>query len=216
MAKAIVKNSHFTLSGHNYFMGRAENIRLGTYGEKRASPLYVNYLDDQNYIPMLNFNIEKPTTVEIDFVKSKKTDFNLDANYKVANGTIGYSYENMKQGKLALIKMTVQNNELKDFINNDEDLLEEIKSYKIPRIANQVFVVVEASFAETFSSKADFKATYAKGILTVDAKTEAGASGKSTLTISQGTVFAYGIVKPVFNKDKSKITKFETDQWGMG
>ena len=216
MAKAIVKNSHFILSGHKYFMGRAENIRLGTYGEKRTSPLYKNYLDGQSNIPMLNFNIEKPTIVEIDFEKSKKADFNIDANYKVAGGTIGYSYENMKQGKLALIKMIIQSKEITDFINNDEDLLEEFKSYKIPRVANQVFVVVEASFAETFSSKADFKANFEKGILTVEANTEAGASGKSTLTISPGTVFAYGIVKPVFNKDKSKITKFETDQWGMG
>jgi hypothetical protein len=197
-------------------MGRAENVQLGTYGEKRASPLYVNYLDGQSNIPMVSFNIEKPATVEIDFEKSKKADFNIEADHKVADGTIGYSYENMKQGKLVLIKMIVQNNELKDFINNHVDVLEEIRSYKKPCVANQVFVIVEASFAETFSSNTDFKASFAKGILTVDAKTEAGASGKSTLTISQGSVFAYGIVKPIFNKDKSKITKFETDQWGMG
>jgi hypothetical protein len=216
MSKAVVRKNHMAISSHKYFTGRAENVKLGTFGEMRKSPLFANYLDGQGHFPLPDATIEKPATVEIDFEKSKSGEFGANATYLVANGSVKYSYDSMKQGKLVLMKLKIGNDILKTLINSDKKLFNELLFYKNPRIVNQVFVIVEASFASEFYRKISFNTHMTQGQLTIDADGGAGSSGKSSLIISAGTVFAYGVVKPVFDKNKTSVDKLLTDQWGMG
>jgi hypothetical protein len=122
----------------------------------------------------------------------------------------------MKSGKLKLVKLVVDNEDIKYAANHSPKALDNLKSYgNDARIANQIFVVMEASITKTFTSATSFNITVNQGLVKVSAEGSSGGSGATTVTVSEGSCFAYGLVKLDWDKGKHQLDKVTDDQWSF-
>jgi len=223
MSNAILKNKTLVFNHWSYFLASAENVTLGSYGEKKTPVGKPNYLLKERDFDLSGVLINSVEKIKLDVSKTKKGDFSLSGNAKAADGNVGVSYDNFKNASLVLMKFSISLGETRDLFNSDNNksktAIKELKVMKKPRIVNQVFVIVSADFADSISNSFDFKLkATAKGI---EATLSGNHTGTSTtkLTISAGTVFAYGLLEPVFQKPKAtadKISTFTPDQFGIG
>ena len=217
MANATIFRKHLELNGQKYYLAAAENMRLGSFGNKRYVPFTSVYLDEQGLVPMEDIPVESPTLVSIDFRKSQGIDAEGEVPFKVAEGQAGLTFEQMKQGKVVLLKLLVRSEVLRKAINENEALIGQFQTLLAPRLVNQVFVIAEASFARSFTNSVRFSATVSNGLQTISGGGGGTTGGEeSLLSISQGTIFAYGLLRPIFDKAGKAIVRFETDQLGLG
>jgi hypothetical protein len=223
MKVAVLKNKTLVFNHWSYFLASAENVTLGSYGEKKTPVGKPNYLLKERDFDLSGAEINSVEEVKLDVSKTRKGDFELAANAIVAGGNVQLTYDNFKEGKLVLMKFSVSLGEVKDIFNSSAEkskkAIRELRDMKKPRIVNQVFVIVSAEFARSISTTVNFKikATI-KGIDIEPSGSHTGSS-KSKVSISSGTVFAYGLLEPVFKKPKAKATeieKFTPDQFGIG
>lgn len=220
---AILKNNCLVFNKWSYFLASAENLKLGSYGSKMTPLLKPNYLLKHYDLDLSAAKIDCVKKIDLDLSSMSKGDFKVGADAKVADGNLGVTFENFKDGKLVLMKLSVSLGEIRDCINasNPQAIkaIQELVSIKNPRIVNQIFVIISADFASKMTLSTGIKIkSNVKGI---DIELEAEHSGKrsSKISISEGTVFAYGMLAPVFGKPKAQATQIETftpDQFGNG
>jgi hypothetical protein len=223
MKIATLKNKTLVFTHWSYFLASAENVTLGSYGEKKTPIGKPNYFLKHRDFDLSGAEISSVEEIKLDVTKTKKGDFHLAADAKVAGGNVGVSYDNFKEGKLVLMKFGISLGEVKDCFNSTAEkskkAIQELKGMKKPRIVNQVFVIVSAEFARNISTSAEFKIkSTIKGI---DIEPGIKHTGETNvkISISPGTVFAYGLLEPVFKKPKAtatEIEKFTPDQFGIG
>lgn len=217
---AVVKNNHLKFNGKNYFRVGSEDVSLGACGEKKSPLTQGNYLEVQDRIPTLKLQVRDAVEIDIDMTASTKNDIlaNIDVN-GVFQGSAGTAYSDLKTGKLKLVKLSIDNEELKQAANDSPKILDELIRYgNDARISNQVFVVLENSLAETVTHATGFTVTAESGNLKL---TVSGGNGSTTTTsfvVSPNMTFAYGLVKLDWDahqdKNKSKIVRLTDDQWG--
>ena len=128
--------------------------------------------------------------------------------------------ERWKKGELTLLKLVLENESIRETLNANQSLAARLKDFgKDVRIAQQVFVVVNAQLARglTVSGSSAIKAEAdIKGIkIKVDSQVAGSATKTTSLTISPGTVFAYGLVSIDWTGRTTKVTKVTDDQWGL-
>ena len=66
MAHVAVHENHLTYGGVCYFRGHAEEVELGSIGEKRTPLTKQNYLEVKDHLPVAKLKGVKSTIVEID------------------------------------------------------------------------------------------------------------------------------------------------------
>lgn len=223
MKIAKLKNKSLEFNHWSYYLASAENLTLGSYGDKKMSLVKPSYLLKYYDLDLSDAEITSVDEIKLDLSKTSKGDFNLAADAKVADGNLGVSYDNFKEGKLVLMKFAISLGEIKDCFNSSnaksKKAIQELIKLKNPRIVNQIFVIVSAEFASSMSNNTEFKIkTNVKGI---DIEPSGNISGQSTskISISKGTVFAYGLLEPIFKRPKEKATQIEKlapDQQGFG
>jgi hypothetical protein len=217
MALAIVRKSHLEHNKHKYFRAVSENIKLGSYGPKRKHPLVTNYLDQHDVLPLPdNTKIEQPTTVKINFGRSNTANFETGIPFKVVSGNVQFNYQNAKEGNLVLVKLLIGNQLLLQLFNRDPQLTGLLSHMKRPRVVNQIWIAAEATLAETLQRSAGVTAGFNSGLQVIRFGVTAGGGHTTNIEISAGTVFAYGMMIPVFNKKLGRYTQLRTDQWGLG
>jgi hypothetical protein len=214
---AVVKDNHMSFNGKAYFRGGSEDIYLGAYGEKKTPLTKTNYLEVQDGIPAPKLKVKEAAEISIDFSKTSEKDFLANINVAVVfKGSPKTAYNDMKTGKLKLVKLVVDNEDMRDAANHSPKALNNLKSYgKDARIANQIFIVLDASMTKTFTSASSFSVTVNQGLVKVSAEGGGGASGATTVTVSEGSCFAYGLVKLDWDKGKDRIEKITDDQWSF-
>ena len=75
---------------------------------------------------------------------------------------------------------------------------------------------MEAEFATSFTSGTNFEVTAdAAGIFSITATGGVVVSGKSKVTFSEGTIFAYLLLDPEWNADKTLVVSTHVDEWGI-
>jgi len=220
MTDAIVKGNHLRFLGKNYFRGGAESVQLWSYGEKKSPITQTNYLEVQGRISVQKPKIRKATVITIDFDKTTEKDLLVNINVAlVFNGASKTAYQDMKSGKLKLVKFEVANEDILDAANASPDVLEKLIDYgNDARIVDEIFVVMNAELADSFASSNSFGVSLSVGAVKITAEFGAGSSGNTSITLSKGTTFAYGMLKLDWDanqkKNKTKITKVTDDQWG--
>lgn len=222
MKIAILKNKTFVFNHWSYFLASAENLTLGSFGDKKTPIGKPNYLLKYYELDFSNAEIDSVEQIKLDLSKTAKGDFSVSADAIVADGNIGVSYDNFKEGNLVLMKFSISLGAMKDRFNSSSSdskkAIQELIKLKKPRIVNQIFVIVSAEFASSISNVAEFKIkTNVKGIDFIPSGEHTGKNEKK-ISISKGTVFAYGLLEPIFKKPKEKATEIEKlapDQYGI-
>jgi hypothetical protein len=219
-----ITNSKMVFNGFSYFRGKAEDVDLMSFGEKKTPATQMNYLSksgnvDRDHLGKVAVEISGPYTV--DWSHYSDTDVNIGINYiTAAGGTASFSRKTADSAKLKLIKISVDGeNPLKKLLNDyanaaRNDLKDEGND---GRVAKAVWVVMDATLASTVKScgKVSGKGTTTNGIkLTIDTRTCSGS--KSTVELPTNTTFAYELWKVKdWNKGKTQIEKMEDDQSGL-
>jgi hypothetical protein len=231
MARVVVKSNHLTYDGKSYFCGGAEDVLLGSYGEKRTPLTKQNYLDVQGTIPASRLKVRKPVECIIDFANSDKFSISLSG---VAEGLINgvpvkasvsgdASVDFGSSGHLRLVKFLVENEDMERAIEDSPTVLDRLRSYgNDARICHEVFVAMEASLSEGLIASGSLTLSGSAGIEGLKISgTETLSGGKTrttTVTMSSPTTFAYLLLKIDWNHSgfkKTDIDKLSTDQWSF-
>lgn len=220
MANAKVKANHLHYNGKNYFRVGSEDVQLVSYGEKKSPITQGNYLEVQDRLPIPKIKVRKATVVDIDFSKSTKADVLANVNVAgVFGASSGKAYESLKEGRLKLVKLIVENEDVESAINKSPKARNNLIDYgNDARVAHQIFVVLEATLAKKFAASKTFDVSVKAGVVNVSVNGGVGASGQTSVSLSKGSTFAYGLAKLDWDakqkKNKTKVTKVTDDQWG--
>lgn len=218
-AEVVVKGSHFKEGGISYFRGNAENVQLGSYGDKKTPATSMNYLSVDDVIPLgRRIKAEKVQVLDINTTKTSKHDLfaNLSDVTKVFGVSADVAWKKVKSRQLKLVKFVIANNDIMAAANRSSKSLRALKARgKGARIANQLFVILSAESAEAFerSSSVDVSAT--NGKIKLSAGGSSSSSGNKNVTLSKGSTFAYGLVKLHWAKGKKRIESVDPDQYGL-
>jgi len=223
MKIANLKNKAFIFNNWRYFTTTAENIKLGSYGNKIVSLANANYLAVIRTIDLDGVDIDKVEPISFDFSKVKKGDFKFASPIKVVDINANADYEGLKSGNLVLLKFSINMGTLLDILNSKtqeaEKAIKELKKLKRPRLVNQIFSVVSAELASKLSASTSLKAKSNVNGIDISGEIGGSMSNASIVKLSEGTVFAYGLLEPIFQKPKAQAQMIETfapDQQGIG
>ena len=212
---AVVHDSYMVVNGIHYFRGGAESVFIGSYGEKRTPLTQQNYLEVQLDIPADKLKVNTVTIVDIDFSRSREADIKL--NLKTADTSVSgtAAFNDLKTGKLKLVKLEMRPGDLTTAVNGLPAVLNNLRGYGLDaRVAHQIFVVLEATLAQTFAASASVSLSRS-GTSQLKITASGGTSGTSSVTLSAGTTFAYLLAKPDWDRGKKRIEKFTDDQHGL-
>jgi hypothetical protein len=224
----VVREGNLQFGGVRYFRGQAEEVELGSIGEKRTPIGAMNRLEVKDQIPMGTVKSAKAVVVDIDFTKTTKAAFKRSG--KVAAGKQSASvsasgmFEGLRSGSLKLVKFSVMNNDMRRAANSSPAILRQLVHWgNRARIAHQIFVVMKAELARSFgaSAQVDSKVSVTAEGITVEGsgRTSASVSGRTKVVLSPGTTFAYLLLKIDWNakakRKKTHIVDLDEDQAGI-
>lgn len=220
MANVIVNDNHLTYGGVGYFRGHAEEVELGSIGEKRTPLTKMNYLEVKDRIPVPKIGTAKSTKVAIDFTKTSKSAFNTVVSAIIKGVPVKLSgdatFEKLKNFELSLVKFSVETNQMKTAANGAPDRIKSLASWGgDARIAHQVFVVIEATVATKFDSNVTVDLSVGAKGLQATVGGSSTTSSSSIVPISAGTCFAYLLAKIDWNRGKTVIEDLDDDQWSF-
>jgi hypothetical protein len=225
MSLAVIKDNHITFMGTRYFTGNGQLTHIGDYGEK-ATPIFgQNKLEVKAHIPApkLDGKIKTVPPISIDTTQSSKSNFMTMVSGSLK--AIGFSgsesaiYDELAKNHLKLVQLYVEAEAMKKAVNDSPQVLDNLRRYGADaRIVHQYFVVVEAELAKSFTGGLNFdvSADALGGIVSIKASGGTTVSGKDTITLSSGTGLAYLLLKPIWNKDKTKLDDTDADEWSFG
>lgn len=212
-----VHSSYLKYAGKNYFRTGPNGITIGSYGEKKSPIGKANYLAWKANLPKATLDGATVSTeiATIDSEHTTEADFKTNlSGVKVVNTGAAVSYDSVKSEHLKLVHITVAENSIRDAANAASTALSDLEGYgSKARLVHEVFVVMEASTAESFTTSTSFSVS---GVTGGGIEIKGTASGKTTrtttVTLSPGTTFAYMLLKVEWNDAKTKITGTEDDQ----
>ncbi len=228
---AIVKTNHIRFDGKDYFRGGAEDVQLGSYGEKKTPVFKANYLEVQARLPADKLRIRQAVDATIDVSKSDNFSVGLKAQ---AAGTIDgvpvevslddkATMQRIREGHLRLVKLVMDNEDVRAAINSTPEALDRLRGYgPDARIVHQVFVVMDARLFQSLTASGSVTVSGSAEIDGIKISSTQSVSGgmahSTTVTLSRGSIFAYGLVAIDWNKSggkKTDIKKLSDDQWGF-
>ena len=231
MTSVAVKSNHLTYGGKQYFRGGAEDVLLGAYGEKKTPITKQNYLEVQGTIPASKLKVRTATECTIDFANS---DTFSVSHSGVAEGVIdgvpvkasvsGTARVDFgSQGHLRLVKLIVENEDMEQAIEDLPSTLDKLRSYgNDARICHEVFVVMEASLANSLTASGSLTLSGSAGIegfkISGTQTVSGGKTRTTTVTMSKRTTFAYLLLKIDWNHSgfkKTDIKKLTDDQFSL-
>jgi hypothetical protein len=110
----------------------------------------------------------------------------------------------------------VHEEDIKDAANRSPKALGHLRDYGGDgRIAHQVFIIMEDSWASSFTGGTRWDVSISAGSISIKAGGGSTVSGKSTVTLTPGTGLAYLLLKPEWNKGKNQIEDTHVDEWSL-
>ena len=203
-----------------YWRGKAENVRIGSYGEKKTNGKYLAvdaHMKTKHYESRLD--VAGPFT--INFKEFKKNSLGRSVRYLTAKGSGSLSWKKAKKGNLKLMKFFLTEKNLRKALNGKANGAFKglVKEGNDGRIVSEIWVVVEASFSEEIRKAGGFTASYNDGTLELRGRAKSSSTHKNTIKLAPGTTFAYLMHKvKKWNKKKGNkvgVADMEDDQPGM-
>jgi hypothetical protein len=223
MSLAVIKDNHITIFGTKYFVGNAQTVSVGSYGPKATPVFGQNKLEVKDHVPApkLKGKIRTVPPIGIDSTQSSKNDFTaaVSGTLKVIgfNGSQSEVYDALVNNHLKLVQLFVEEEEMKKAVNDSPNVLDDLQRYGgDARVAHQLFVVMEATMASSFTSSKNFDVSAdAAGILSITASNGAAVSNGTKITLSPGTGLAYLLLKPDWNKNETQLVDVHSDEWSI-
>lgn len=223
MSLAVIKDNHIKFMGSNYFVGNAQTVSVGSYGEKAANLIGTNKLEVKARVPApkLEDRVRVYGPVAIDAERSSKSDFNqaVSGSIKVIGITLSQNdvYEKLTQQQLKLVQLYVDEEDMKKAVNDSPRVLDNLRDYGgDARIAHSLLVVMEATFASSFTRGSSYEISAdVAGIVSITAKGGAVVKGKDKITLAPGTGLGYLLLDPDWNKGKTKVESTKVDEWSL-
>ncbi len=224
MSNVVVTESHLTFGGVAYFRAHAEEVEIGSIGEKRTPLVKQNYLEVKDRVQFLEKNIVTATVADIDFTKTSKKAFKAKAKAIVEGIPMEVEgnavFNNLRSGELKLVKFSISNNNMKRAINNSPPQLQDLIHWgNDARVVLQIFIVIEAALANTFSRNIDVGLSAGFDGLEAELGIDISTAGSTKVNLSKGTCFAYLLAKIEWDakkkKNRTKILDLDDDQWGL-
>jgi hypothetical protein len=219
-----ITNHYFEFGGLKYFRENAQNVELGSYGEKKDPIGPSSHLDVENRVSRgyLVGRVKFNTRARIAWEEATAAD--VEAEGKVKFFGIGLevagdaSYANAKTAKLDLVNFAIDEGPLKLMLNQDATAARDFlaKEGADGRVGSEVWVAMSGELAEHFATNAS-KSTTVRAVGNDLSITVAGGKyGSQTVRLSRGTTFAYKLHKVKdWNNGKTKIENMEADYQGM-
>lgn len=222
---APVTKHYFEHNGRKYFRGNAENVEIGSYGEKKDPIGPDAYLAVQNKVKHehLAGRVKGLGAVSVAWDQAKKADVEANGSVQVfgllgGERAVAGSFADLSKGKCKVVGFAIDEGPLRVMLNTDAD---GARNYLADeggdgRIASEIWVVMEAELSESFGASASY--TVSANVAGVGLNVNASANGKGskTITLSKGSTFAYMLHKVKdWDKGKDKIENLEEDYKGM-
>jgi hypothetical protein len=223
MAEVNITTSSFKYNTISYFRGKAENVEMCSYGEKKTPFGSAPYLSVQNKVKSeyLNGRVKFTTRCEIDW--SKQSQAAVEANdisyFEIGvKGALSGSYSKAKSASLDLVKFAIDEGPLRTMLNNDADCARNFLRDEggDGRIVAEIWVVMAAKLAEHFQTSGSISVSGSVNGVSADITASGGTQGTQTITISKGSTFAYLFYKvKTWNSGKTRIEDLEDDTVGL-
>lgn len=229
MAETKIHKNYFLYNSLKYFRGKAENVEIGAYGQKKTPFADDPYLAVQANVKRehLKGRVRWVTESAIDWNRQTKADVEANGQLRYftleASGASRASFEQAKSARLKLVKFAINEGPLTAMLNNDaggaRNYLKDEGADG--RIVSEVWVVMEGALAETFSTAATSGGSVSVDVtkaaqLQLTANHSGGARGSATIILAPGTTFAYLLHKVTkWNKGKTRIEDMEDDSKGL-
>jgi hypothetical protein len=225
MPKVLVKESHLTHNGIAYFRGGAEQVELGSIGEKRTSIAKTNYLEVKDTIAPSKIKDSISTVIEIDTTRLSKDDFGGKITAIIPRAGLptlttlaaDTALSQIKSQELKLVKLSVLNHDMMKAVNDLPEMLKHLAQWgPKARIAHQIFVVMDATLSSKFDNRSNLSFSVGNKGIDVTVGGGTGASGSTTVRMAPGSCFAYLLARIEWNSKRTEIVDLNDDQWGLG
>ena len=228
--EVVIGKNHFKVGGTQYFRKLSGVIQLGSYGKKTKSAIAVNGLNSDGVLSSAhNLAITMEPAISINSAKTSSNAFsaNVDFQYASVNGS---GFLDVNWGRdvghdLVLVKFVITSiHDLVECMNLDQACQTSLKQAKSNgRVITQAFVIVRASHYDNSWRDAKWNALLQGNVgeMTLNGTLSGGTKGGKTLTVEvgAGSVFAYGLRKPIWDKKNisktSRIIWADADEWGI-
>lgn len=215
----------FEHNGLKYFRGKAEDVELASYGQKKAELSKDPYLAIQNKVKSqhLTGRVKGVEPVAVAWNTTSKGDIGARGFLNVfgvkGERAIETSYDEAQKGKVKLVGFTIDEGPLRTMLNTDADGARKYleSEGQDGRIVSKIWVAMLGEMADDFSASAGY--TVSANVLGIglDIIAKGGTKGSQKISLAKGATFAYGLhrVKD-WNKGKTKIENMEDDNksWG--
>jgi hypothetical protein len=200
MGQIDIKNSHFTgPDGNRYFRRNSIELGIGKYGEKKTPITQANSLEVDGGISaaLLEGKIRKSQPYEIDWSKESQADVTGSASlFFNLEGTADFTLNRAREAKLKLVRFHIEGADLATALNNDKGALAEMKREgNDARVCSSVWVVMSGELAHRFESSVRLSVSGNAGALQLGVEGGGAWKGEEKITLSAGTIFAYGLHK---------------------
>lgn len=225
MGDTNITRNVFRHGSMRYFRGDAEDVVLGSYGEKKNPIGAKAFLAVEGRVKrdFLEDRIDYVTTADIDWSRESKADVEATAGLKVfgsgKKAAASFDFEKAKTANLKLAKFRIMERPLKQMLNEDANAARNYLAREghDGRIVSEVWVLMEGQLASSFATAAGGKISASVAGNDLEVSANVGASGSETITLSPGTTFAYAMHKvKSWNHGKKRIEDMEGDFHGLG
>jgi hypothetical protein len=215
MSTFKVTDEYFEYEGTRYFREGANEVELGTYGQKKSSVRIAPEGDIAR--TFLTGNVTKSHVQHFDWARVSGGAAHLEARLKVLDFSGGASITNVDRGHLALVHLLIKEGKLKQILNEEAGKARAFLRQEggDARVVSNVWVVASGRLGEALKTEgACYVAANAAGLeLSFGLK----ARERQTVTLERGATFAFYTHRVKrWNDDKTIVLDLEDDTEGMG
>lgn len=218
-----ITDHYFKHNTIKYFRGKADDIELATFGQKKDPIGAKSYVAKEGNVSRKHLvgRVDEGKPVSISWSDATKATLEINGQLQVFGLDLGatakpLNYKDISRTNLKLYNLSIGEGQLKKMLNNDANAARNFlaEEGKDGRIVSNVWLVMEAETAEYFSSVPSLTFSVNGSALNLTAK--GGKQGTRTLSLTGGDTFAYGLHKvKKWNKGKTQIENMEDDYKGM-
>lgn len=221
MPSVKIKQAFFLYNGVRYYRTKAEDVELGSYGEKQIPPTKPNYLNVHHRLDPTAMNkahVRVGQKVAIEWSSQMKGEVGIPKiNYlKKAGGHAKFNIQATQAADLVLVKFSIDDGPLCKVINSDAAAKDYLSGRGLKRVVTDVWVVVEAELSEKFGYSATMKVDAESGSMELEVSAAFTGGSKSKVVLSKDTTFAYLLAKPdEWNDQTGDLKDLKPDQQGL-
>ncbi|MBI2392106.1 MAG: hypothetical protein HYV09_21115 [Deltaproteobacteria bacterium] len=216
----VTKGALVIDGGQRFFRGKATDIALGSYGEKKTPVGQIPYLAIEKTLSpgvLGKVPIKITGPIAVDWSKVSSSDISAGVSFlKKGGGKGSLTIDAAKGAKLVLVKFSIAEGDLKDLLNkhatDSRDYLK--KEGGDGRVVSEVYVAMEAELASSVTTGGSVSASGTSNGLQI----EVAASGSSTtttkVTLPPDTTFAY-LLHKVKKWSNKVVDDMEDDRAGL-